>query len=476
MPRKKPRREPPRLDSALLARHPADALPVVGAEQVRERIVGGLFPRGFVSDMLGGAPSPYRERLLTIEVVVLCMLEFVLIRSPSFLAIVDRLRAGKVAGVCGIDVSSQAFYQRLQKLPHQLFLTMLEQTSQQLRQTQRFSRAWVGQLASFANGVYAVDDTTLDALVRRNNLLRQYAKGSIETLGGRLGCAIDLMTGRFAQVVYDADAAANEKSHVRPVIVALPEQALLVFDLGYFSFGLFDWITDGGRYFVTRMRAKTSFEVLKVLADRPHYRDRVVWLGKYRADRAAHPVRFVEVFVDGTWLGYVTNVLEPSRLNAQQVWSLYALRWTIEMAFSTIKRALGMAFLRPVAHNAILTQIWCTLIVYQLLQDIRLEVASSMGWREDEISWEMLMRRVSWYAEETPPMPLNHWLSSNAEKFSLKKRGVRERRRAELPAEVLAQALPPPLDPEIGSLPSRTGRQGDHHPLKKTEELVGASL
>jgi len=472
MPKRKARRTPPKVDPSLLDRHPSHALPVVDVQQVRERILEGLFPRGFVADMLGGAATQYRERRLSIEVVVLCMLDFVLMRAPSFLAIVDRLGAGKIAGVPEVVVSPQAFYRRLQKLPHQLFLETLEQASAELDPSKRFARRWVAELASFANGVYAVDDTTLDALVRRNYMLKQYPKGSLETLGGRLGCVLDLTTGLFAQLVYDADAAANEKSHVRPILGGLPVGSLVVIDLGYFSFELFDWLTDEGKYFVTRMRAKTSFEVLKVLAEGSRYRDRIIWLGKHRADRAAHPVRYVELFVDGQWLGYVTNVLEPSRLNATQVWSLYAMRWTIEMAFSTIKRSLGMAYLRPTGRNAMLTQIWSTLMVYQLLQSLRLEVATSLGWKEDEISWEMLMRRVGWYAEELSPIPLNQWLCSQAQKLNLKKRGVRQRRRSELPDDVLAQALPPPPDPEFDEVPVRAGRQGDPHPLKSAEELV----
>jgi hypothetical protein len=476
MPKRKPRRTPPTLEPSLLARHPSSSLPVVGAEQVRQRVVGGLFPRDFVADMFGGAVTPFRERLLSIDVMVLCMLEFVLLRAPAFLAIVDKLATGKIPGVGELKVCRQAFYQRLKKLPHQLFLDLLEQTSVGLNKSERFVRDWVGQLASFANGVYALDDTTLDALVRRNFLLRQHPKGSVETLGGRLGCALDLMTGRFAQLVYDPDAAANEKSHIRPVIQGLPEGCMVVLDLGFFSFALFDWLTEGGRYFVTRMRAKTSFEVIEVLADRSHYRDRIIWLGKHRADRAAHPVRYVEVFVDGQWLGYVTNVLQPSQLNAKQVWGLYAMRWTIEMAFATIKRSLGMAYLRPAGANAMLIQIWSTLLVYQLLQSVRLEVAASQGWREDEISWEMLMRRVGWYAQEAPPIPLSEWLCLHADKLNLKKRGQRKRRRTELPDEVLQQALPPPVDPDLPEVLVRRGRQGDRQPLKSEKELVVVRL
>jgi hypothetical protein len=173
---------------------------------------------------------------------------------------------------------------------------------------------------------------------------------------------------------------------------------------------------------------------------------------------------------------YLTNVLQPSQLNAKQVWGLYAMRWTIEMAFATIKRSLGMAYLRAAGRNAMLIQIWSTLTVYQLLQSLRLQVAASQGWMQDEISWEMLMRRVSWYAQEAAPISLGEWLCLHAHKLSLKKRGQRQRRGTELPDEVLQQVLPPPADPQLSEGLIRKGRQSDRQPLKSEQELVVGRL
>jgi hypothetical protein len=472
---RKPRRKPVLAPPQVLKTYADGALPVVDPVQVESRIAG-LFTRRNVADMFCGPPDPFRQRLLTIEVMVLCMLQFVLVRMPSFLEVVTLLRQGKIADIDAIDVSAQAFYKRLAVIPHQLFLQVLQSTSRLLKQQQKTTRGWVAALASFATGIYAIDDTSLDALVRRTEFLKKQPKGDLATLGGRLACAIDLVTGKFEQIVYDADAAANEKSHVRPLISALPQAALLVFDLGYFSFSLFDWLTVQQRYFVTRMRAKTSFKTIQVLADRSHYRDRIVWLGNYRADRAAHPVRLVEIQLQQQWWGYVTNVMEPSRFNAAQIWGIYSQRWTIEMCFAAIKRALRLAYLRPSIPNAMLTQIWSTLTVYQVLQDLRLDVAAASGWHEDDVSWEMLMRRIGWYAKDPPNKTLREWLCSEAEGLSLKKRGVRKRRLQELPPDVLAQAIPPPPDIEMDKILPRTARQGDPHPLKNPSKLVKASL
>lgn len=94
------------------------------------------------------------------------------------------------------------------------------------------------------------------------------------------------------------------------------------------------------------MPEKTSFEVVQELVVAPLYRDRIVWLGKHRADRAAYPVRLVDLLIAGTWHRYLTNVLDPRQLNARQVWALYVQRWTIETSFAAVKRSLGLAYLR----------------------------------------------------------------------------------------------------------------------------------
>jgi hypothetical protein len=450
-------------------------LPQAEPEVVRKRIAG-LFMRSDVAEMFGPSRSPLRQRILSVEVMVLCMLDFVLLRMQSMAEVVRRLQEGKIEGFDAVDVSSQAFYKRLRAIPHQLYLQMLQGTSQLLKQRQATTRRALSALGSYAGGVYAVDDTTLDALVRRTKVLKQKPKGDLATLGGRLACAIDLLTGKFEQVVYDSDAAANEKSHVRSVIEPLPAQAMLVFDLGYFSFALFDWITETNRYFVTRLRNKATYETLCVLADRAHYRDRIVWLGKYRADRAANPVRLVELQINGRWWSYVTNVLQPSRLSAEQLWGLYSQRWTIEMCFAAVKRSLGLSYLRSTVQNAMLTQVWATLTVYQVLQDMRLEVAHAHGWDEDDVSWEMLMRRIGWYAESRPQKPLGDWLCEHVRPDHLKKTGTRKRRSTELPTQVLEELKQAGPDPMPSDLRVRKARHGDCYPLKDPALLVHAKL
>jgi hypothetical protein len=132
------------------------------------------------------------------------------------------------------------------------------------------------------------------------------------------------------------------------------------------------------------------------------------------------------------------------------------------MSFAAVKRALGLAYLRLTHTNGVLIQIWATLAVYQILQDLRLEIAAQTGWQEDDVSWEMLMRRIGWYAERPPAnMSLRGWLVTQAHRLNLRKRGVRARRLTQLPAEVLAACQPPPPLPPLPDPLEREARQGD---------------
>jgi len=459
------RRERSRRGSRSTSPRPAPF--VTGGPGVAGAVVGDrvrqLFSPGYVQLVLASAKNQYRQRLLTIEIVLLAVLDFVVGQMEAFAEVVDRLCRGAVPGLPVVEVTPSAFYKRLHAISHTVFLDLLRRVTMGLRAAQTHRRGWVRSLAPFADGLYALDDTTLDALVRRTASLKKHPKGAMETLGGRLGCALDLVTGKFAEVLYDPDSKANEKTHARPLIERLGAGALYVFDLGYFAYPFLDYLSEHYCYFVTRMREKASYEVVRELATGPFYRDRIVWLGKYRADRAAHPVRLVELLIRGTWYRYLTNVWDPRLLGAPQIWALYGQRWTIEMSFAAVKRSLGLAYLRLTHQNGILIQVWCTLAVYQVLQDLRLEIATANGWNEDEVSWEMLMRRIAWYAQRLVPThkTLRDWLVQDGARLFLKKRGVRRRRLTALPESVTAACDPPPLLPDLPLIDPRKARQGD---------------
>lgn len=454
---------------------PWSAAPFVDAREVVAS-TGRLVDASLVHDLLvRPADGRYRARILTIERVFFALLQFVLGRFHSFAALVDGLRAGTVGGLGRIAVSDRAFTLRLESLPHASFLAVLVALTARLRTLAVPGREWVRALAPFATGLYAIDDTTLDALARKVAALAQHPKGAPETLAGRLGAALDLVTGQLAAVLHDADASANEKNHLLPLVETLGAGALVVMDLGYFSFRLFDALSERYVYWVSRLRAKTSMVVVATLADQPGYRDRIVHLGAWAADRAAYPVRCVELEVDGTTYAWLTNVLDPRMLSAPALWALYGQRWTIEVAFAALKRSLGLASLRVCHTNGVLIQVWCALCVYQVLQHLRLVVATSQGWDADRVSWERLMRAIGFYAQLPNARPLVEYLCTPATARDLAKQGTRVRRK-ELSPKVRAVCEPTPALPDDLNLNPRKPRHGKPEARTKRTITVVAGL
>ena len=139
------RRERLRIHSRSMLPIPAPFItagPEVAGTAVGDR-VRQLFSPGLVHDVLASAKGEYRERLLTIEVVVLAMLEFVLGQLAAFAEIVDRLRMGTIPGLPTVEVTPSAFYKRLHAISHTTFLDLLRRVTMGLRESQKHTRKWV---------------------------------------------------------------------------------------------------------------------------------------------------------------------------------------------------------------------------------------------------------------------------------------------------------------------------------------------
>jgi hypothetical protein len=138
--------------------------------------------------------------------------------------------------------------------------------------------------------------------------------------------------------------------------------------------------------------------VRQVLSQGPHYSDALIALGQYRSNPCQHPVRLVSVLWAGTWYHYLTNVLDPHHLTAQQVCELYRRRWRIEQAFLLTKRLLGLDYLWVGGVNGVETQVYATWIFYAVLTDLCQQVASVLGQPLDRISVEMVFRGLYQYS------------------------------------------------------------------------------
>lgn len=342
--------------------------------------------------------GPGRPRVLPALALWGGLLVCVLRGFSSQLALWRLLSSGSFWFYPRFPISDQAVYKRLEQGGDAPLRQLFAQLSQVL--AERLAPYRDERLAPFATDVVALDESTLDQVARRLPALRAVPRGDARLLPGKLSAVFDLRRQQFRQVEYQPNPCQNEKQAARSLLAALAPGTLLLADLGYFAFAWFDALTDRGYWWVSRLRAKTSFTVLHAFYDDGRIFDGLIWLGKYRADRAAHAVRLVRFSVRGTTFSYVTNVRDPRVLPLNELARLYARRWDLELAFKLIKRHLGLHLLWSAKDVVILQQVWAVLCLAQILQALRLEIAGRAGVDPFEVSLPLLVEYLPRYAYE----------------------------------------------------------------------------
>ena len=341
-----------------------------------------------------------RNRLLTLPVMVAVVLTLIWRQVAGVCELTRLLAHERVLWSQPTAVSQPALSQRLLTFPAELFERVLLAVVAQLparaaSRTRPLAPPLAALLPRF-NGCYALDASTLEALFRKLASLREAPDSP---LAGQITAAVDLATHLPAKLWWADDPIQKEPVLIPRLLAWLPPGSLAVFDLGYFAFPFFDQLSASERFFVTRLRAKTSFRVEQVLLERPRVRDRIVHLGLYRSNPSTYSVRLVEVYLDGAWHQYLTNVLDPQCLSVVEVVAAYAARWKIETTFLLVKRLLGLSYLWVGSVNGVQLQVYATFLFYAILIDLCDEVAEALQVPLEQVSVEMVYRGLYHYVQ-----------------------------------------------------------------------------
>ena len=296
----------------------------------------------------------------------------------------------------GIRVSDEAVYKRLaQASPSPLGTLFADLTTFLLG---RVGGGADAELAPFATAVVALDETTLDPIARSLPSLRAVPPRDQRLLPGKIAAVFDVRRQLFRTIQLIANPVQNEKVAARELLATVPPGALVLADLGYFGFAWFDALTEQGYHWLSRLRAKTSYRVEHVFVENDLIFDGLVWLGAHRADRAKHLVRLVRVSRGAGTHTYLTNVTDPHQFSARQLTALYARRWDIELAVKLVKRHLGLHLLWSAKPAVIAHQIWAVLLIAQMLQALRMEIADRAEVAVDDVSMALLIQNLPRYA------------------------------------------------------------------------------
>jgi hypothetical protein len=292
------------------------------------------------------------------------------------------------------DIEDQAIYKRLEHEGWQPLAQLFERMSlvlaQWLQPALHAYHQGYGTLAPFATEVVALDEMCLDQVSRRLPILRHFKKGDVQLLPGKLMALFDVRLQQWRAIKYIAQVREHGMGHARSMLTSVKRRALLLMDLGYFSFHWFDDLTELGYSWISRVKENTTVVVLHTYYEAGETFDRLVWLGAWDI-KGKYAVRQVQFRQGGVLKQYFTNVCNPTVLPLPEIARLYARRWDIELAFLTLKRELGLHLIWSSKTVVVLAQVWACLIIAQVLQAIRMEVALRAQVDAFEVSLPLLM-------------------------------------------------------------------------------------
>lgn len=273
-------------------------------------------------------------------------------------------------GQLPVKVSQQAVNDRMHELPADLFELILTQTLPTMHQrfadrTRPLPPQLQKALAHFKR-VAVFDGSSLDALIKKCGLLRDTDDS---VLAGKMMAVLDVSSRLPLTIWYGEDAEAHDQSWWAELVATLEVGSLSLFDMGFVNYERYALLSAKQCYFCTRAKSNMASQILEVLVNAPTVRDYLIGIGK-PGSAQYQQLRLVEVYYEGTWYRYLSNVLDPAVLSGADICWLYRQRWSIETAFKTVKRLLGLAYFHGSSLNAVKLQLWATWLLYSVLMDL----------------------------------------------------------------------------------------------------------
>lgn len=418
--------------------------PAPASEALEARLIEWLTPGTFANlKTVSDKERHLRDRTLTLAVMAAIVVSLVY-RQVRYLAEIVRLLEHE--GLLWVEpqrVSKQAVSERLRTLPASLFIELFNQVASRIRAQagRAVSERWFGVQQQFA-AVWIADGSTMSRLQRH---LGQQQALSTNPLAGKLMMVVEALTHRPVAAWHDENPQRSDLSWGNELIALLPVGGLLIVDMAWFAFGWFDAMSTANKFFLTRLKQKVRYEVVECLSSGPYYRDELIRLGLDSHYPCHHRLRLVSVLWGQRWYGYLTNVLEPERLSAQQVCELYRHRWRIEEAFLLTKRLLGLAYFWVGGSNGVKIQLYATWIFYAVLNELCADVAVALSQPIEQISVEMVFRSLYHYArakQRDPQVELIPFLVEFHRSFGLIKAKRKQQRQKQAQSlDIWAQSL-----------------------------------
>jgi hypothetical protein len=163
-------------------------------------------------------------------------------------------------------------------------------------------------------------------------------------------------------------ARGSERALFASMLPCLPTDSLVLADAGFIGWNTFGALIDAGQHFI--IRGGANVRLLRQLGQAKEH-DGIVYLwpaGQQKKKRPPIVLRHVRVRDDrGREMCLLSNVLEIDRLSDEQIITLYAMRWHVEVSYRWLKVSLhGRKMLSTSAEHAKLEMDWTLMSLWTL--------------------------------------------------------------------------------------------------------------
>ncbi len=292
-------------------------------------------------------------------------------------------------------LSKEALSENFRERPWQFFEAVLRYL------LETYARLWQQQANAFpAHMVEHLHVLLMDATIMRvaNKLFALFPARANRRC--KRWAAVKLHIGfRLFRSVPEVMTLAPHKinDHRIDFLRPLGEAVVYIFDLGYWTYALFDKIIERGQHFLSRLRDDCNPPILAVITGDPQWvgqRLKAVTLTgttvdlvvRLRGNHPTHPQMHHDVRLVGRWHEpkqewhlYVTSLLDPVAYPVAVLVDLYRLRWQIEIFFRNLKSVLRIANFVSATENGIRIQLYAALIHYVLTHLILLKAMHVTG-------------------------------------------------------------------------------------------------
>lgn len=254
--------------------------------------------------------------------------------------------------------------------PHELYEKMFYAT---LKHCQKFTEK---HDLKIENPLYSMDATMISlALDIFPWAHYQRSKGGI-----KLHTLLNNKT-TIPELIVITDAKVPDMVAAREATLGIPKYSIIAMDKGYMDLKWFHELDEKDYFFVTRLKKKMRFEVIKnnKTIDPQIISDQIIkFSGRWAKKNYPQKLRLVKYRnkETGKIYEYITNNLD---LSARTIADIYKARWEIETFFRWIKQNLKIKTFFGTSKNAVLSQIWIAMIYYLLLAFIAHKTNTKMG-------------------------------------------------------------------------------------------------